>query len=561
MSFTSIWQLLGGLGVFLFGMFQMEEAIKFLAGRSFKLFLRKHTENKLKAILSGTIVTVVLKSSSLVILMVLAFVGAGVISFRNAFGVAIGSNLGTTLDNFIVAYVGFKFNVDLIALPFIAIGVLVYLIAGGAKKWQSTAKCFIGFGLMFLGLNLMKVSFQDIFYQFDFAPYIHYPKVVFVFFGFFITAVIQSSSATMVILLSALHAGAFPFEIAATMVIGSELGTSIKIILGALNGAAEKKRLALGNFIFNLLICCIAFVFNDQLVLFIQTVFTLSNPYTALVLFQASINLMGIVLMYPFMNWFCELLEKRFKDEDSYATFYIKRTKPLTSGVGLDVLEKEAEIFIFRILLLNMEAFHLNRTQIEGNELTATINTKNEAFSSYSDRYLDVKKAEGEIIAYYFKLSEENSDHADQVRLNQIMSSIRNAMYSAKGFKDVYEDRMELRSTADNEKYNQYKLFQTQLNDFYDRLLDLLKQKNKQDLFGNLVKIMESAHKEYDHRIGNIYQQGIKNNMSEVDISTLLNVNRELYSSCKAIVFSLKDLLLDEKSASNFENIPISVLK
>lgn len=561
MSFTSIWQLLGGLGVFLFGMFQMEEAIKYLAGRSFKLFLRKHTENKFKAILSGTVVTAVLQSSSLVILMVLAFVGAGVISFRNAFGVAIGSNLGTTLDNFLVAYVGFKFNIDLIALPFIAIGVLIYLVAGNIKKWQHAAKCIIGFGLMFLGLNLMKVSFQDIFHQFDFVPYIHYPKAVFVFFGFLITAVIQSSSATMVILLSALHAGAFPFEIAAAMVIGSELGASVKIILGALNGAAEKKRLALGNFLFNLLICCIAFIFIDQLILFIETVFTLSNPYTALVLFQASINLLGIILIYPFMNRFCKLLEGRFKDEDSFATFYIKKTNPLTSGVGIDIIEKEAEIFIFRVLHLNMEAFHLERTQIDKNELTDTINKKNEQFSSYSDKYLDVKKAEGEIIAYYFKLSDENLDHADQVRLDQIMSSIRNAMYSAKGFKDVYEDRMELRSTADNEKYNQYKLFQTHLNDFYDRLLDLFKQKNKKVLFDELVKVMENTHKEYDHRISNIYQQGIKKGMTEVDISTLLNVNRELYSSCEALVFSLKDFLLDSESASNFENIPISILK
>ena len=103
MPIINIWQLLAGLGIFLYGMFQLEDAMKQLAGRTFKLFLRKHTEKKLSAILSGTVVTAVLQSSSVVTLMVLSFVGAGVISMRNALAVVFGSNLGTTLDSWVVA--------------------------------------------------------------------------------------------------------------------------------------------------------------------------------------------------------------------------------------------------------------------------------------------------------------------------------------------------------------------------------------------------------------------------------------------------------------------------
>ena len=106
MTFNNFWQLLAGLGIFLFGMFQLEDTLKQLAGRTFKLFLRKHTGNKFGAILSGTIVTGVLQSSSVVTLMVLTFVGAGVISMRNALGVVIGANLGTTLDSWVVATLG-----------------------------------------------------------------------------------------------------------------------------------------------------------------------------------------------------------------------------------------------------------------------------------------------------------------------------------------------------------------------------------------------------------------------------------------------------------------------
>ena len=116
MSLTNFWQLLAGLSIFLFGMYQLEIALKQLAGRTFKLFLRKHTENKLSAIFSGTIVTAVLQSSSVVTFMVLSFVGAGVINMRNALAVVLGSNLGTTLDSWVVAMLGFKLDIEKFAL-------------------------------------------------------------------------------------------------------------------------------------------------------------------------------------------------------------------------------------------------------------------------------------------------------------------------------------------------------------------------------------------------------------------------------------------------------------
>ena len=111
MTSTDFWKLLAGLGMFLYGMFHLEDTMKQLEGRAFKLFLQKHTKQKLSAIFSGTIVTAVLQSSSIVNLMVLSFVGAGMLSMRNALSVALGANIGGTFNSWLVALLGFKIDI------------------------------------------------------------------------------------------------------------------------------------------------------------------------------------------------------------------------------------------------------------------------------------------------------------------------------------------------------------------------------------------------------------------------------------------------------------------
>ena len=117
-----LWKLLAGLGIFLFGMFLLEDSVKALSGKAFRRIIRLYTNGRLKAIGSGTLSTAILQSSSAVSLMVLAFVGAGVMSIENAIGVIMGSNIGTTFTAWIVATLGFKIKIESFALPFIGIG-------------------------------------------------------------------------------------------------------------------------------------------------------------------------------------------------------------------------------------------------------------------------------------------------------------------------------------------------------------------------------------------------------------------------------------------------------
>jgi len=258
---VDIWKMLAGVAIFLLGIDFLENSLKDLAGRRFKLFLKKQTENKLKAIGGGAVVTAVLQSSSLVSLMVLAFVGAGIIKMQNALAVILGANLGTTIDSWIVALVGFKLNIENIALPVTGIAGIGYVIFNKQSTLHNWCRFLLGFSFLFVGLGFMKTGIEDLVKTVDLHQYEQYPAIIFFLLGFIITALIQSSSATIAITLSALHAGAVNLYDAMAIILGSEIGTTIKLFIASIKGTAAKKRVALGNNLFNMINVSLILIF------------------------------------------------------------------------------------------------------------------------------------------------------------------------------------------------------------------------------------------------------------------------------------------------------------
>ncbi len=228
-TLTLIFKLAAGVGLFLFAMYLLEESVKNLSGRNFKLFLQRITKNSIGAVAGGAIVTAVLQSSSMVSLMVLAFVGAGVFTMKNAMAIILGANLGTTLDSWMVATLGFKVDIEVAAYPAVLAGGMLLILFGNRKKIKYISYFLFGFGLLFIGLSFMKTAMEGQVKAFDFSKYAEVSMAVFLLIGFIITTVIQSSSVTMALTLSALNAGAITFPGAAALVLGSETGTTIKI--------------------------------------------------------------------------------------------------------------------------------------------------------------------------------------------------------------------------------------------------------------------------------------------------------------------------------------------
>lgn len=236
METFNLWKLLAGLGIFLFGISLMENSIRELAGKAFKTLIRRYTETQFSSILSGAFSTSILQSSSAVNLMVLAFVGAGIMSLHTAIGVILGANIGTTITAWIVAFFGFKISIESFALPLIAVGGLGFVVFSNSAKYLSISKLLIGFGLLFHGLDYMKTSVDQIAHIFDITMLAGHGLVIFLFAGIAFTAVMQSSSATIALILSGIYSGLLEFDAGAAMVIGANVGTTVTVMLGALGG-------------------------------------------------------------------------------------------------------------------------------------------------------------------------------------------------------------------------------------------------------------------------------------------------------------------------------------
>lgn len=256
-SVLLILELLGGLGVFLVGMKMMSEALQRVAGERLKGLLARMTSNRFSGVLTGLGVTSVVQSSSATTVMVIGFVSAGLFTLSQAIGVIMGANIGTTLTGWIVAIVGFKLKILAFALPAVALGVaLTFFKRAKPKQW---GEVFIGFGILFLGLGLMK----------DAVPAIDDPKqlawiqsltdmgffsvLIFVGLGTALTVVLQSSSATMTLTLTLAAMGWIPYTLAAAMVLGENIGTTATANIAAIGASTDAKRAARVHLLFNMI--------------------------------------------------------------------------------------------------------------------------------------------------------------------------------------------------------------------------------------------------------------------------------------------------------------------
>lgn len=543
MSATDIWMLIAGLGLFLYGMFHLEESMKQMEGRSFKLFLQKNTKNKFKAILSGTLVTAVLQSSSIVNLMVLSFVGAGILSMRNAIAVVLGANIGGTFNSWLVALLGFKVELNSITLPLIGIAGICLIIFKQKKTIYQIALFCMGLGMLFLGLQYMKQSMDAMMTQFDFSPYQSYPRLVFLLIGFIITSIVQTSSATVVVVLTALYAHVIPIETAIAVVLGAELGTTVKLILGAIGGNAAKKRVALGNSLFNVLTSVAGFILIEPIIQLISQFFLIKDPILILVAFQTFLNLAGVILIYFFLNKYGDFLEKQFKEGKKTVLHFLQNASIEVPSTITDMMNKEVGLYIERVIRFNLTTFHIKPNWLVKSEFEGVYQgqyAKNETIE-LPDQYQQLKESEGEILAYYSKVIAQIKQTDEIVRINKLIEALRNAMYSAKGMKDVYQDKTEFSNSINEVKYEMYHQFQSELSEFYKELYGSFTNKENNNGLDCITALLEKNKIDFDERINHFYFHAGQNVLKEKEISTLFNLNRELYSSCKAIALAVKD--------------------
>ena len=305
-----------GLAIFLFGMLALEEGFRAFTGGTLEILLGKATDRPWKSISFGIASTTLVQSSSLVSLITISFLSAGLIDLAAAIGVVFGSNLGTTTGAWLVAGLGLKVKISAYAMPLLVFGVL--LILQKSKALRGIGYGLTGLGLLFLGIHYMKEGFEAFRDTINLAEYAvpgYAGLLLFTLIGAAATVILQSSHATLVLIITALAAHQITYENALALAIGANIGTTVTAMLGAISANVEGKRLAIAHLIFNMITALVAIAFLQPLLWSVDGISSAigiapDDHTLKLAVFHTLFNLVGLVIMVPFIKRLVGLLQR-----------------------------------------------------------------------------------------------------------------------------------------------------------------------------------------------------------------------------------------------------------
>ena len=438
--------ILAGVSILLFGMIMLEEGFKTFTKGPLQNVLKKATDKLYKSITTGAVVTAFIQSSSLVSVITISFISAGLINLSGGIGLIFGANIGTTATAWLVAAFGLKFKISSLALPVLIFG----LIFSFQKKntYKGIGNVLAGLGFFFLGIHYMKEGF-DVFKDYidlkEFAVSGFLGALIYAGLGVIITTILQSSSATLALILTALAAQQIQYENALALAIGANVGTTIMAILRSLTSNVAGKRLAGAHFIFNVLTGIVALAFIFPLAkfvrLFAETVGIASDDYTLkLAVFHTIFNVIGVLLLVPFISRLERFLIKVIKDN---ASTDIARPKYLfeaamqfpTSAVE-SLLKESKDLFKNAIFEIVSHALNIHRDDIKTDQKIKKIIKKSKEDMNIDVEELYYKKVKtiyGEIIKYAtaiqskLNLSEKQNQAVSEIKIaNRKMVEILN---------------------------------------------------------------------------------------------------------------------------------------
>ena len=356
--------LIGGLGLFMLSINMITDGLKSAAGHALRGMLGKWTRSPIHGVLSGLTMTAMVQSSSAVTVATIGFVNAGLISMHKSLGVVYGSNIGTTMTGWLVAMVGFRVNIEIFALPLIGIGMLLRL-TGGESKRAPFGIALAGFGLFFIGIDVLRDAFEGLVLNIDlnqFSVVDIWGILLFVGIGFLMTVLTQSSSAAIAVILTAATGGVVDIHAAAAMVIGANVGTTSTAALAVIGATANAKRVAAAHIIFNVATGVVALLSLPVLFWSIQKIEELfawqAIPAITLALFHTIFNIVGVMMILPLNKRLARFLDKRFvtQEEIEGRPQYLDKTVAVSPVLAVNALALELSRITTIVRRMSLEA-------------------------------------------------------------------------------------------------------------------------------------------------------------------------------------------------------------
>lgn len=541
---TILWQIAIGLGIFLYGMSCLEQGIRDLGDARLRRWLANSTRNPLSSTLAGAAITAILQSSSMVSLLVLAFASAGVIPLYNGIGVILGANLGTTITGWLVATLGFKLDLDAVALPLIGFGGMLHVMLGDRSRIVHWGRTALGLGLLLFGLSLMKASVDSLPQRFDISMLQGYHPVVYLLTGTLLAALIQSSSASVMMTLAALHGGLISLPEAGALVIGADLGTTSTTLLGSLTGPGIKRQLAMSHVIFNVVVDIGAFVLLLPLLPAAVEFLHLSDPLYGLVAFHSTINLIGVLAFLPLLGIYSRWISARFKTGAEQL--------PVLSQIPVQV--PEAALAALRKYLLslwliamrnNLSYFslHPGKLKLSTESMNALRQIQpNTDSSSSKETYEQIKQREVEILRFSFGLQQQPLTPAQAAELLALTEMTRSIVYCSKTLRDISRDLHDIAAAVRHSDsvawmYSEHQHYQREL---LEKLLPLMTEHHNPQFAREILEKLDAGNNAYHEKMNLNVQQRLSGEDDQlISLSTLLNVNHEIHHATRSLLHSV----------------------
>jgi phosphate:Na+ symporter len=443
-------EIAAGVAIFLFGMLSLEEGFKTFTGGLLERILKRTTDRLWKSMSFGIVSTTIMQSSSLVSVLTISFLSAGLITLTEGIGIVFGANLGTTTGAWLVAGFGLKVKISAYAMPMLVFGII--LIFQKSKSLKGVGYVLTGLGFLFLGIHHMKEGFEAFKDGIDLVAYaVPGLKGLFIFtlIGVFATVVMQSSHATLVLIITALAAQQISYENALALAIGANVGTTITAILGAMSSNVAGKRLAGAHLIFNMVTGLIAIIFMGQFMTAVEYVSNhvgiAENDYTLkLAVFHTLFNLVGVAVMLPFIGRLVIFLEGllRGKVKKVSEPYYLSDAVLEIPDAAIEALRKETGHLFNNAIKIISSTLNLTPDEIRSDaNLIQLIDSKKRMVKTDIDDYYEsrIKPLYNAIVAFVSQ-AQVDADPDQLSRLYDLRTASQDIVEAVKDVKHLQKN-------------------------------------------------------------------------------------------------------------------------
>jgi len=560
-------EISAGVAIFLFGMLSLEEGFKAFAGGTLEKILQRSTDKLYKSIGFGALATTVMQSSSLVSVLTISFLGAGLIGLAQGIGIIFGANIGTTTGAWLVAGLGLKVNISAYAMPMLVFGVI--LIFQRAKSLKGIGYILTGLGFLFLGIHYMKEGFEAFKSTIDLAAYGGTGlKYLFIFtgIGVFATVIMQSSHATLVLIITALAASQISYENALALAIGANVGTTITAIIGSMSSNIVGKRLAGAHLIFNVTTGLIAIVFMSQIMFSVDWVSKLvgiaDDNYTLkLAVFHTIFNVIGVLVMVPFIGKLVTFLESTLKDKSTADATHFDTTQYLNVSV-LELPATSMAAILRETKHLYANAFEIitHGLNLKRENITSTMPLEELVNYPYSKNAIDIddfythriKGIYGEIIDFSTKAQSEMAPE-DIEELYKIKLANRDIVEAVKDTKHLQKNLINYAKSPNKYIQEQYDNIKIGLAELL-RNIDLVSKMTEEEEIIILLSKAKVHMQRYDIMANGTLDNLIRHNLITNEMATsLMNDSAYAYNISKNFIAMAEVIFID--SSGDLRNI------